>query len=102
MSENDFSKELGTEALTQSLTFRGYIISTICVICSFSLTALQFEQTIQFFASIPRSWVIGAGAGELRSKTDERGRRTGLRGKLLPSAMRWSTRNLWNNWIMCA
>ena len=41
-------------------------MSITCVMFSFSRTALQLRQVMTFFASIPTSCVIGAGAGEFR------------------------------------
>ena len=38
-------------------------MSITCVMFSFSRTALQLKQVMTFFASMPRSCVIGAGAG---------------------------------------
>ena len=44
----------------------GYVMSTRCVMFSFSRTAWHDVQTMMFFASIPSSCVMGAGAGERR------------------------------------
>lgn len=75
-------------------TLRGYIMSTMWVMFSFSLTALQLIHVITFFASIPNNWVMAAGAGEWASvKKAESLTRRGLCGKAFPSELRWSTRN---------
>ena len=54
-------------------------MSITCVMFSFSRTALQLKQVMTFFASMPRSCVIGAGAGDMTvGDMDGIGTRTGL------------------------
>lgn len=70
-------------------TFLGYIMSITCVMFSFSRIALQLKQVMTFLASMPRSCVIGAGAGEMElGNVDAVGTRMGLWGNELPSELR--------------
>lgn len=86
------------------ITFFGYNISTTCARPSLSLLAPQLSQIILLFASIPKSCVIGAGAGAIKSPEGfvwEAGdTMRGLCGNEFPSDMNCSSMKRLKVWIL--